>query len=113
MGERLSPPRVPVEFDPVALGHERVQLTGLAVDGHAAGLDQLVCLPPRSDPGPGEVGVQAHERILACVTGAFPMGATFLTTLASGRRLGRLGSRVNRTNTPPRSQSSSPRCPTT
>ena len=40
---------------------ERVQLAGLAVDGDAAGLDQVVGLAARGDAGAGEVGVEAHE----------------------------------------------------
>ena len=41
----------PVHLDHVARLDERVQLPGRAVDGDAAGLDQLVGLPPRGDAG--------------------------------------------------------------
>ena len=60
VGERLLRDRPPVDLDGVGGLHERVQLPGLAVDAHAAGLDQLVGLPARRDAGAREVGVQPH-----------------------------------------------------
>ena len=41
---------------------EGVQRAGLAVHAHAPRLDQLVGPAPRGDPGPREVGIQAHDR---------------------------------------------------
>src|SRR5204863_9657347 len=41
---------------------EGVQLSGLAVGGPAAGLDQLVGLAARGDPGAGEIGIEPHTR---------------------------------------------------
>ena len=49
-----------VDLDAVGLLDEGVQLSGLAVDADAAGLDQVVGLAARGDAGAGEVGVQAH-----------------------------------------------------
>ena len=62
IGERLQLERRAVQLDPVAALDERVQLPRLAVDGHAAGLDQLVGAAARGNAGPGEVGVEAHRR---------------------------------------------------
>ena len=65
VGERLLGDGLAVDLDEVASLDERVQLPGLAVHEHAAGLDQLVGLAPRGDAGASEIGVQAHARILA------------------------------------------------
>jgi hypothetical protein len=64
VGERLRLDRMAVDLHPVARLHEGVQLPGLAVDGHAAGLDQLVGAATRGDPGAGEVSVQPHSRAI-------------------------------------------------
>ena len=60
--ESLRRDRRAVQLDAVSLTHERVQLPGLAVDGDATGLDQLVGAAAGRDAGPGEVGIQAHGR---------------------------------------------------
>ena len=51
---------VAVDHDAVGLLDERVELAGLAVDEHAAGLDQVVGLAAGGDAGSREIGVQAH-----------------------------------------------------
>src|SRR5262249_48789843 len=58
--EALLRDPLPVHLDAVTLADERVQLSALAIDGHAARLDQLVGLSPRGDAGPGKVRVQSH-----------------------------------------------------
>ena len=63
VAELLLRDRLAVDLDDVARLHERVQLAGLAVDAHAAGLDQLVRLPARGDTGAGEEGIQPHELV--------------------------------------------------
>jgi uncharacterized protein with GYD domain len=72
----------PVDLDAIAAFDERVQLSGLAVHRHAAGLDQLVGLAPRRDAGPGEEGVQTHrnEKI-----GAVPHYVTLMKWTSQGR----------------------------
>ena len=62
VGQPLQLDPAPVELDPVAALDERVQLPRLAVDRHAAGLDQLVGLAPGGDAGSREVGVEPHLR---------------------------------------------------
>src|SRR2546428_3268880 len=64
VGEPPLGDRRTVELNRVAGRDERVQLARLAVDAHAAGLDQLVRAAPRGDPGAREVGVQAHTAML-------------------------------------------------
>jgi hypothetical protein len=59
VGEALLGEWLAVELDDVTRCDERVQLTWLAVDGDATGLDQLVGLAPRRDTGAPEPGVQA------------------------------------------------------
>jgi aminopeptidase len=56
-----------VHLDDVPLSNDRVQLARLAVDAHSPFLDQLVRTAPRSDPGAREVGIEAHDPILARV----------------------------------------------
>ena len=60
VGERLLVQRPAVEADVVGRLDERVQLPGLAVDGHSAGLDQLVRLAARRDSRARQPGVQPH-----------------------------------------------------
>ena len=58
---------LPVHRDAVVRAHHGVELPGLAVDGDATGLDQLVGTAARGDSGPGEKRVQAHlEKIWPC-----------------------------------------------
>ena len=64
------PTALAVDLDDVARRHERVQLARLAVDGHAAGLDQLVRRPARGDPGPGEDSGSVACRGLSLVSRA-------------------------------------------
>ena len=64
VGELLLGDAPAVHLDDVGGGDERVQLPGLPVHGHAAGLDQVVGAAPGGDSGTGEVGVQPHERIV-------------------------------------------------
>ena len=52
VGEPLRRDRLAVDLDAVARLDERVQLPRLAVDAHAAGLDQLVGAAPRRDARP-------------------------------------------------------------
>ena len=61
VGERLRRDRAAVDLDAVRLLDERVQLAGLAVHGHAAGLDQVVGASARGHAGTREVRVQAHS----------------------------------------------------
>ena len=89
VGKPLLRDGPPVDLDAVAARDERVQLARRTVDAHAARLDQLVCLAPRSDAGPGEVRVQAHG-CASFVAITSPMGAGILVMLAAGRRLGYL-----------------------
>jgi len=60
--ESLQLDGLAVDLDAVARLDEGVQLSGLAVDGHAAGLDQLVGLAARGDPGAREIGIEPHTR---------------------------------------------------
>ena len=50
----------PSNCDAVGLLDERVELAGLAVDEHAAGLDQVVGLAAGGDAGSREIRVQSH-----------------------------------------------------
>ena len=52
---------LPVDLDLVLWLDVGVELAGLAVDEHAAGLDQLVGLAARGDAGPGEISVETHR----------------------------------------------------
>src|SRR5207248_11441926 len=79
--ERLPFERPPVQLDAVAFRHERVELPGLPVDGNAAGLDQLVGLPPRGDPGAGEVRVEPHASIFT--EGLTPEGSVPITVVGT------------------------------
>jgi hypothetical protein len=54
-----------VEADVVGSTDERVQLSRLAVDRDATGLDQLVGLPAGRHPRAGEPGIQTHCVIVA------------------------------------------------
>ena len=58
--EALLRHRLPVDLDGVGRLHERVQLPRLAVDEHAAGLDQLVRLPARGHARACQVCVEPH-----------------------------------------------------
>jgi len=60
VGEPLRCDLAAVDLDAISRQHERIELTRLAVDEHAAGLDQVVGLATRRDAGPGEIGVEAH-----------------------------------------------------
>ena len=60
VGERLLRERLAVEAHLVGRLHGGVELPHLAVHGDAAGLDQLVGLAPRGDPGARDEGVEAH-----------------------------------------------------
>ena len=62
VGQSLPHHVLPVDLHPVARSDERIQLTGLPVDRHAPGLDQLVGPAARRDAGPREIGVQTHAR---------------------------------------------------
>src|SRR5579884_236059 len=62
VGERLQLEWLAVELDAVARADEGVQAAGLAVDGDATGLDQLVGAAARGGTGAGEPGVEAHRR---------------------------------------------------
>ena len=61
MRELLLHDLAAVDLDAVGRLHERVELPRLAVDQHAARLDQVVGLAARGDSGPGEKRVEAHE----------------------------------------------------
>jgi len=63
VGERLLGERLPVEADFVGALHEGVELPGCAVDGDAAGLDQLVGLAAGSNTRAGEPGIETHASI--------------------------------------------------
>src|SRR2546423_107594 len=55
-----------VDLDAIAGPDDRVELSGLAIDGDAACLDQLIGAPARRDSGAGEERVQTHpEKIRA------------------------------------------------
>jgi len=60
--KRLLVQPLAVQAHVVGCLDERVQLSGLAVDGHPAGLDQLVGFPPRCDSGARQPGIQPHPR---------------------------------------------------
>ena len=60
VGELLLRDRLAVDLDGVVGLDERVQLPRLAVDEHAAGLDQLVRLPARRHARACQVRVQTH-----------------------------------------------------
>ena len=60
VAERLLADETTVDADVVGRLDERVELSRLAVDGDAPGLDELVGAATRGDPGAREVGVQAH-----------------------------------------------------
>jgi uncharacterized protein with GYD domain len=79
--ERLQLDEVAVDLDAVARLDERVQLAGLAVDGHTAGLDQLVGLAARGDPGAREIGIEAHTRHYS---GAVPHYVTLMRWTSQG-----------------------------
>ena len=64
VGEPLLLDRLSVDLDAVAGTDEGVQLSGLAVDGHAPRLDQVIGLAPRGDSGPRQVRVQTHAVIV-------------------------------------------------
>ncbi len=55
---RLNP--LPVDLDAVACADVAVQAAGLAVDGHATSLDQLVGATTRGDAGASEKRVEPH-----------------------------------------------------
>src|SRR5262245_34804268 len=82
--ERLGDEELPVEVDDVALLDERVQPSRDTVHTDAAPLDQLVCTPPGSDPGAGEVRVQAHRESFTLGANRSPMRGSFLGTLTAG-----------------------------
>ena len=82
VGERLVRDRFPVDLDPVALRHERVQLSELTVDRHPAGLDQLVGAATGGVAGAGEVCVQSHNRIF----GTCPRDRGSTPKSAAGRK---------------------------
>src|SRR5262249_30025322 len=63
--EPLRRHRLAVDLDRVAARHERVELSRLAVDAHAAGLDQLVGTASRGDPRAREISVETHAVIVA------------------------------------------------
>ena len=56
-----------VDLDDVVPPDDGVQLPRLAVNAHAPVEDELVGAPSRGNPRPGEVGIEAHSRILARV----------------------------------------------
>ena len=60
--ERLQLDGLPVDLDAVARGDERVQLSGLSVDSHSPGLDQLVGAAAGGDTRASEVGIESHTR---------------------------------------------------
>src|SRR5205823_5993266 len=64
VGQALPGNGPAVDRDRVAGDDERVQRPRSAVHEHPPGLDQLVGAAPRREPGPSEVGVQAHRPIL-------------------------------------------------
>ena len=66
--EPLLRHRRAVDFDVVVRADERVQLTGPAVDGDAAGLDQVVGSPTRRDAGAGKERVQPHPVSIGAVS---------------------------------------------
>ena len=51
----------PVHLDDVVAGDERVELSRLAVHGHATGEDELVRLAPGGDSRTCEIRVQPHR----------------------------------------------------
>ena len=59
--EPLPRHRPPVDLDAVAGTDDGIELPGLAVDGDAAGLDQLIGTPARSDSRSREEGVESHS----------------------------------------------------
>ena len=59
--ERLRRDLAAVDLDPVAGPDEGVELPRLAVDAHAAVLDQRVGAAAGGDARPGEKGVEAHS----------------------------------------------------
>jgi hypothetical protein len=61
VGEPLRRDGRAVDLDAVGVLDERVQLPGLAVDGHPTRLDQLVRAPPRGDARAGEVRRSASQ----------------------------------------------------
>src|SRR5436190_7740925 len=81
VGERLEVDGPAVELDAVAALDERVQLSGLAVDGHAARLDQLVGLAAGGDAGTCEVRVEPHPRHYS---GAVPHYVTLMRWTSQG-----------------------------
>jgi hypothetical protein len=60
MRDRLLRDLTAVDLDAVGSLDECVQLAGLAVDEHAARLDQLVGAAAGGDSGAGEIGVETH-----------------------------------------------------
>ena len=52
-----------VHFDVVAFCRLGAEVgAGLTVDGHAAGRDYFIAMPPRTEAGRGEETIQAHGR---------------------------------------------------
>jgi hypothetical protein len=67
VGEPLALHAGAVDLHHVVPPHHGVQLAGSAVDADAARANELVRTSAGSDPGPGEIGVQAHRGIVARV----------------------------------------------